>query len=133
MGRAMAKSIFLVDHASLLKTNDSPEQLLLSTFITVKKDEKLKLEGLNKTFVEMSCISSFIQFWSYISLFVLFFLKNSIVKEKFQVKQTTRYSIILASPLLACIRAANQISFLIFFFLFSIFLRFDIYFVIFFL
>jgi len=51
-----------VDHASLLKTNDSPEQLLLSTFITVKKDEKLKLEGLNKNFVEMSCISSFIQF-----------------------------------------------------------------------
>jgi hypothetical protein len=62
MGRAMAKSIFLVDHASLLKTNDSPEQLILSTFITVKNDEKLKLEGLNKNFVEMSYISSFIQF-----------------------------------------------------------------------
>ena len=45
---------------------------------------------------------------------------KTIVKEKFQVKQTaTRYSIILASPLLA-----NQVSFLILFF-FSIFLRFD--------
>jgi len=80
MGRAMAKSIFLVDHASLLKTNDSPEQLILSTFITVKNDEKLKLEGLNKNFVEMSYISSFIQFWSYISQFVFLFKELYFIK-----------------------------------------------------
>jgi hypothetical protein len=40
----------------------------------------LKLEGLNKNFVEMSYISSFIQFWSYISQFVFLFKELYFIK-----------------------------------------------------